>query len=121
MRPMWRDRYKSMELAWMNLKDDYSELVRIMYEPQVLPQSFWGDPLSITHETAVRRLREIMEVYSHVKPSETGEGAAGTDGGGPKDLWGFAMDNPSDAQQPPHTGKVPAQRKAKGVSLQRKR
>lgn len=54
-----RDEIKQLEQAWMVLKDDYSELVRLIC-PEVKADGYFGDPL-IEHKEVVERLKELVK------------------------------------------------------------
>ncbi len=47
----------SDEIAWMQLKDQYSELAKAA---GFSGDNFWGDPL-VSHEEIVTRIKELAE------------------------------------------------------------
>jgi hypothetical protein len=63
----WRDEYKSLEVSWHQLKDQYSELARALGFDG---DSFWGDPL-VSHNDVLARARECKGAhdYFHRKPA----------------------------------------------------
>lgn len=55
----WRDQYKSLEIGWHQLKDDYSELARTL---GMAGDPFWGDPLD-KHAAVLARARACKAAY----------------------------------------------------------
>lgn len=51
----WRDEYKSLEISWHQLKDQYSQLARAIGMPC---DPFWGDPLD-SHHVILARAKEL--------------------------------------------------------------
>lgn len=57
----WHDEYKSLEQAWMVLKDDYSEVARALGFPGC---GWWDDPLA-SHKEIVARAKELSAKRLH--------------------------------------------------------
>jgi hypothetical protein len=55
-RTNWRDKYKSLEISWHQLKDQYSEIARAVGMPS---DPFWGDPLG-SHADVLARVQQLV-------------------------------------------------------------